>query len=61
MLPLYPKGRLLGMHPAKDKNMETALLSFSNYQAPYWLTLGREEIILCLHPFGKLIHFTKVT
>lgn len=32
-----------------------------NYQTPYWLSSGREKVILFLSPFGKLIHFTKVT
>lgn len=32
-----------------------------NCQTPYWLSSGREEVIWFLSPFGKLIHFTKVT
>lgn len=41
--------------------MAAAHFFFPNYQTPYWLSSGREKVILFLSPFGKLIHFTKVT
>ena len=56
-----PRGRLHRIHTMRDRNMAAAHFFSPNYQTPYWLSSGREEVILFLSPFGKLIHFTKVT
>lgn len=58
---LSPRGRLHRIHTMRDRNMAAAHFFSPNYQTPYWLSSGREEVILFLSPFGKLIHFTKVT
>lgn len=67
----YGSGRQIsGFPPVADYTEHTQCatgiwhrLTFStpNYQAPYWLSSGRWEVILFRSPFGKLIHFTKVT
>lgn len=48
-------------HNERQEYGSGSLFPSPNYQAPYWLSSGREEVILFLSPFGKLIHFTKVT
>lgn len=58
---LSPRGRLHRIHTMRDRNMAAAHFFSPNYQTPYWLSSGREEVIWFLSPFGKLIHFTKVT
>lgn len=57
----FPCGRLRRIHTMKDRNMAPVHFFSPNYQTPYWLSSGREEVISFLSPFGKLIHFTKVT
>lgn len=48
-------------HNERQEYGSSSLFPSPNYQAPYWLSSGREEVILFPSPFGKLIHFTKVT